>query len=117
MAGTMGDSTRARIGSAIRTANGGGVGGGDRAPGAYVGGYGGGLGGTWAKAPTQRGGDPMREGTPSVAGSPARCGSSGRHMHCYPTSDGSCLLLSTLRKPLRPSAAPPRGPDVGLLLP
>lgn len=53
MSGTMGDSTRTRLAGLVRAANAGG--GGDRAPGAYVGGYGGGMGGTWSKAATNRG--------------------------------------------------------------
>ncbi|GLC69071.1 hypothetical protein PLESTF_000783800 [Pleodorina starrii] len=77
MSGTMGDSTRARIAGAIRSANaGGGVAAGDRAPGTYVGGYAGGMGGSWSKAATNRGIDPMRGGD-AGGGAGAAAGAGG----------------------------------------
>ncbi|GIL71076.1 hypothetical protein Vretimale_17844 [Volvox reticuliferus] len=79
MSGTMGDSTRARIAGAIRSANaGGGIASGDRAHGTYLGGYAGGMGGTWSKAPTNRGVDPMRAGEGAGgAGAGAGAGAAG----------------------------------------
>jgi microtubule-associated protein-like 6 len=104
---TMGESTRARMAGVVRAANAGG--GGDRAPGAYVGGYGGGLGGTWGKAATNRGMDPMRPPPPgagpgggdSGAGPSARSASGPaleQHRLAFiETCCGRCTATDTLR--------------------
>ncbi|GFR42917.1 hypothetical protein Agub_g3917, partial [Astrephomene gubernaculifera] len=105
MSNTMGESTRARLAGVIRSVNAGGAGGGgDRAPGNYVGGYAGGLGGTWGKAPTNRGVDPRAADGGGGGGGPARPASAGRQRPASATGGGGGGGVAPFGSPGGPAA-------------